>query len=350
MYKKILVLCFAVMVLLSLGIDLVVATDADGDGIDDSLDNCILEYNPDQADADGDGYGNLCDADFNNDCIVNMTDLDMLIDFVGGRCYEDTCLPGYSCMGDSSMCYTEFGWDPLYELNYDSACRRWFRPDCHIIDTGDIWPLLNRYGDTPGPSGITSTCPVNNDGDNVPYYEDNCINVYNPLQEDEDGDGIGDACDIGDDIDGDGILNGDDNCPNDYNPLQEDFDSDGIGDACDPDDDGDGVPDADDACPEEDSTGFDADGDGCIDTFEGLTDVINTLEDDVLSDEIKNSLVSKVDNALKSDDKENDEAAINQLQAFINQVEAQRGNKISGEVADTLIGYANNIIEQIQAG
>jgi hypothetical protein len=49
--------------------------DADGDGISDSLDNCLLVANADQRDTDGDGFGNLCDADLNNDCIVNPLDL-----------------------------------------------------------------------------------------------------------------------------------------------------------------------------------------------------------------------------------------------------------------------------------
>ncbi len=37
--------------------------DTDNDGVDDSLDNCIFTYNPDQLDTDGDGIGNVCDCD-----------------------------------------------------------------------------------------------------------------------------------------------------------------------------------------------------------------------------------------------------------------------------------------------
>lgn len=49
--------------------------DFDLDGIADLTDNCIEQSNPDQFDGDGDGFGNACDADFNNDCIVNVLDL-----------------------------------------------------------------------------------------------------------------------------------------------------------------------------------------------------------------------------------------------------------------------------------
>ena len=60
------------------------ATDTDGDGVIDSSDNCILVANgpvvPDaggniQLDTDDDGYGNICDPDFDNNLIVNAADL-----------------------------------------------------------------------------------------------------------------------------------------------------------------------------------------------------------------------------------------------------------------------------------
>jgi hypothetical protein len=37
------------------------ATDGDGDGVPDCIDNCPMNFNPDQADTDEDGVGNVCD-------------------------------------------------------------------------------------------------------------------------------------------------------------------------------------------------------------------------------------------------------------------------------------------------
>ncbi|NNF59745.1 MAG: hypothetical protein HKN06_00300 [Gammaproteobacteria bacterium] len=49
--------------------------DSDADGVTDSTDNCTLVANDDQRDTDGDGIGNACDPDLNNDCTVDLLDL-----------------------------------------------------------------------------------------------------------------------------------------------------------------------------------------------------------------------------------------------------------------------------------
>jgi subtilisin-like proprotein convertase family protein len=54
------------------------APDADGDGVADDADNCTLVANADQRDTNGDGFGNACDADLNNDGIINVVDLGLL--------------------------------------------------------------------------------------------------------------------------------------------------------------------------------------------------------------------------------------------------------------------------------
>jgi glucose/arabinose dehydrogenase len=51
--------------------------DTDDDGVGDDQDNCTLVSNPGQLDTDGDGYGNLCDGDLNNDGSTNTLDLNL---------------------------------------------------------------------------------------------------------------------------------------------------------------------------------------------------------------------------------------------------------------------------------
>lgn len=114
------------------------------------------------------------------------------------------------------------------------------------------------------------------------------------------------------------------------------------------DSDRDGVRDDEDGCPDEDATGLDADGDGCIDSFEGLLDVIDTMVDDsAVSERLQNNLTSKVENASSSATKGNICTAVNKIEAFQNQVKAQRGKKITDEAADILISYADNLTAQL---
>jgi len=59
------------------------APDGDGDGFLDYLDNCPLDFNPDQADADSDGVGDACD---NCPLIANPPQFDCDGDGVGDAC------------------------------------------------------------------------------------------------------------------------------------------------------------------------------------------------------------------------------------------------------------------------
>ena len=62
----------------------------------------------------------------------------------------------------------------------------------------------------------------------------------------------------------------------------------------------------------------------------------------------ENSLMVKLENAARRLDDQNIGAAINSLNAFINEVEAQRGKKIPEADADALITAAQEMIEALE--
>ncbi|MBI5787621.1 MAG: VWA domain-containing protein [Candidatus Schekmanbacteria bacterium] len=95
--------------------------DSDRDGICDEKDNCILIYNPNQCDTNGDGYGNICDPDINNDCYVNTADLAALKAAFG------------TCDGHLQ-----------YNKNADFNCDK-------CVNTADLAILKKYFGKQPGP-------------------------------------------------------------------------------------------------------------------------------------------------------------------------------------------------------
>ncbi len=97
--------------------------DTDGDGVGFFADNCTLAANPGQRDTDGDGIGNLCDGDFNNDCVVNATDL-----------------------GEFKNQFFAVG-DTPYDLNGDGA-----------VNPVDLGLFKGLFFLDPGPSGLADVC------------------------------------------------------------------------------------------------------------------------------------------------------------------------------------------------
>ncbi len=158
--------------------------DADGDSICGRVDNCPSVHNPDQIDSDGDALGDLCDPcpldpqnDIDNDRICADVD----------RCPSD----------------------PLNDIDGDGICG----------DVDNCPEVANEDQADADRDGMGDACDDDDDGDGVPDVIDNCIGVPNPDQADPDGDALGSLCD---------------NCPAAYNPLQEDTNDDGAGDACQP--------------------------------------------------------------------------------------------------------------------
>ena len=79
------------------------------------------------------------------------------------------------------------------------------------------------------------------------------------------------------------------------------------------------------------------------------------LDDLVISLDLPNGLASSLTAKLNNADKvladsnpNNDQAAVNKLEAFINQLNALRGKKITDDDADTLIAVAEQIIDFLQ--
>jgi len=86
---------------------------------------------------------------------------------------------------------------------------------------------------------------------------------------------------------------------------------------------------------------------------EVLQDIVDQVEELNLQQGIDSSLDAKLEaaqGALDDLNENNDVAAINSLQAFINAVEAQRDKKIPGEDADALIAAAQALIDVLQGG
>src|SRR5215472_11016007 len=110
--------------------------DADGDGVCDAADNCVTISNPDQRDSNGNGYGDACDADYDNDGVVGISDFNLF----------------RSQFGKTSK---DPSFDPQFDSNGDG-----------VIGLADFNLLRSQFGKAPGPSNalgppaLTLTQPV----------------------------------------------------------------------------------------------------------------------------------------------------------------------------------------------
>jgi hypothetical protein len=109
------------------------APDGDGDGVADAHDDCLERANADQADADRDGFGNACDADFDDNGVVGVSDWARLAVAFGAAAGS----PRYAA-----------------ELDLDAD---------GVVGTLDLVRVARSLGSAPGPSGLacagTVPCP-----------------------------------------------------------------------------------------------------------------------------------------------------------------------------------------------
>ena len=118
---------------LQIDLALLPAPDGDGDGIPDSGDNCLDVANPDQADANHEGFGDACDADYDDDGGVTGADFVIL-----RAAY-------FSQAGEAR-------WNAVVDHDGDGA-----------ITGADFVVLRRGYLEPPGPSGLScagvAPCP-----------------------------------------------------------------------------------------------------------------------------------------------------------------------------------------------
>ncbi len=261
-----------------------------GDGVGDNSDNCPDDYNPDQADSDVDGIGDVCDgvydlpdAPTNLDATsVSLTQIDLswtdnsnnedgfkierkidvggtysLITSVGAdmTSYSDTGLTTGANYYYRVSAYN-IGGDSAYS-NEANSTTIVSPPTATTMSATDIsdnsamlnatvnsngsdttvyfqWGLDTSYGNITASQNIGSGISnvfVSEDisglsTDTTYYFRVVATNTYGTSY------GSDMSFTTGDDIDNDGILNISDNCPTVSNPAQTDSNGDGIGDAC----------------------------------------------------------------------------------------------------------------------
>ena len=287
--------------------------DSDGDGLGDVCDNCPFVANPGQADSDGNGQGDACnDIDFDDvldgvdNCVGTPNPADQgtgLQDDTDGDGVGDAC---DNCVDDANTDQLNSDWREVEFEGSDTvadcldaaetvcisrntrgelinaagganawACGRCFEESSAYVTTVGELPCVPQNGDLGGEILCLHAPDLNEFWtiDVTDWFTGSSRFSYTRTQ----GDNLGDVCDL---------------CPAGGGALQSDRDGNGVGDACD-DPDSDGFVDAQDNCPDdanpgqEDADGDrigdvcdDSDGDGVLDPADNCIDDSNATQDD----------------------------------------------------------------------
>jgi hypothetical protein len=88
--------------------DAVLAPTCAGGATTDCRDNCRREPNADQRDTNGDGFGNLCDPDYNGDGVVGIPDFNILRGQFGKQSADPGFDPDVDAQGDGAIGIPDF--------------------------------------------------------------------------------------------------------------------------------------------------------------------------------------------------------------------------------------------------
>jgi hypothetical protein len=196
-------------------------TDADTHG--NACDNCVTVTNEDQLDTDGDGQGDACDSDDDNDGVPDASDN---CPFIANASQADDDGDG---LGD--LCDPDADNDGLSNIRENQwPYTNWLDPDTdhdHYTD----WEEFNHDG-SPEYSFFLDTNPNNPDSDNDGLLDGDEAHVFgtNPKKADTDSNGLTDGQE---DFDYDGLVNTDEITLG-TNPWNPDSDNDGLLDGADP--------------------------------------------------------------------------------------------------------------------
>ena len=227
--------------------------DQDADGILDGDDNCPLEYNPGQEDLDGDGLGNVCDNDADDDGYPDGDDCDDLDDAIHPDAVE-------VCDGVDNDC------DGVVDEPDAADAAVWYA-DADQDGFGD--PNATTTGCTQAPGYVADATDCDDaDGAQYPGADEFCNGEDDDCDGEVDEDAAVDVLTWYDDADQDGYGNAavsDVDCDQPASYVSNDTDCD--------DADADQHPGADELC-----NGEDDDCDGEVDEDEAL-DVLQWYED-----------------------------------------------------------------------
>jgi hypothetical protein len=178
--------------------------DRDLDGFPDDEDNCAALFNPDQADEDDDGTGNTCDSEPGigpDESKIVLYLRDQRGRPAPGACFEATIAE--SAGGEETREACDNGTDPgwaevdltagessasIEQDELPTGCAGGLKGTISRPFEAGAWQVVDvRYR--------CGTPDVDRDYDGVVNTGDNCPNTFNPDQDDDDDDGVGNTCD-----------------------------------------------------------------------------------------------------------------------------------------------------------